>query len=105
MSMATPPLHISCASAPYLSERGNEKNVPNVIESFLSLHGSAITVPPMNGKLLLGLLIAYGASWADGVGIFLCVNPTALLYDKYWPEWLPIHNFKSRSRGMIHFRI
>ena len=32
-------LHIACASAPYFSERENEKNAPNVIESLLSLHG------------------------------------------------------------------
>ena len=59
-----PPLNIACASAPYFLERDNEKNVPNVIDSLLSLHGAATTVPNRNGKLLLGLLIASGASWA-----------------------------------------
>ena len=72
------PLNIACASAPYLSERENKKNAPNIIESLLYLHGAATTAPNRNGKLLLGLLIASGASWADGVGIILHENSTAL---------------------------
>ena len=79
--MATPPLHIACASAPYFLERYNEKNTPNVIESLLSLHGDATTAPIRNVKLLIGLLIASGAIWAEGVGIVLHANPAALLYE------------------------
>ena len=57
-----PPLHISCASAPYFLEREKNNNAPNVIESLLSLHGSITTVPNSNGKLLVGLFIVSGAS-------------------------------------------
>ena len=53
-------LHTACTSAPYFSERDNENNAPNVIESLLSLHGAATTVPNRNGKMLIGLLIASG---------------------------------------------
>ena len=56
------PLHIACALAPYFSERENKNNAPNIIESLLCLHGSTTTVPNRNGKLLLGLLIAYGGN-------------------------------------------
>ena len=47
----------------------------------ISLHGAATTVPNRNGKQLLGLLIASGASWAEGVDIVLCVKTAALLYE------------------------
>ena len=60
------PLHIACVSVPYFSERDNKKNSPNVIESLLSLYGAATTAPIRNVKLLIGLLIASGASWAEG---------------------------------------
>ena len=66
---------------PIYRQRDNGKNAPNVIESLLSPHGAAITVPNRNGKLLLGLLIASGASWSEGVGIVLRTNPTVLLYE------------------------
>ena len=75
------PLQIACALAPYLLKIENENNAPNVIESLLSLHGDTTTVPNRNGKLLLGLLIESGASWAEGVGIVLHANPAALLYE------------------------
>ena len=32
-------------------------------------------------KILIGLLIVYGASRYEGVGIVLCANPAALLYE------------------------
>ena len=68
-------------SAPYFLDRDNENNLPNVIESLISLHGAATTVPNRNWKLLFGLLIASGSSCSEVVGIFLRANPTALLYE------------------------
>ena len=76
-----PPLHIACASEPHFLERDNKKNASNVIESLLSLHGAATTVTNRNGKILLRLLIASGESRDEGVGIVICMNPAALLYD------------------------
>ena len=78
--------------------------MPTVIEGLLFLHGDSTIVPNSNGKLLIGLLISTGSIWADGFGIVLRVNPAAL-YMKNWPKWLPIHNFKSFSRGMLDFSI
>ena len=66
---------------PYFLDRDNEKNAPNVIDSLISLHGATTTVPNRNGKLLIVLFIASGASWVEGVGIVLRANPAALLYE------------------------
>ena len=55
--------------------------MPNVLESFLSLHGAATILHNRNGKLLLGLSIVSREIWAEGVGIVLRTNPAALLYE------------------------
>ena len=76
-------------SAPYFLERDNENNARNVIDSFLSLYGSATTVPNRNGKLPIGLLIASGVISAEGVGIVLRTNSAALLYKNIGLSGLP----------------